>query len=118
MSRYETGLTHDRMSELMQKYETDRLLVSTAYADAGTEFLRAGLEGALINQMDGGGEAFNASSSIWANTVRDNIIAGMNALKDGKAEEGFNHLVQAANSLSAHADAQAFLDPFCLGDRE
>ena len=117
MSRCEEGLSHDRMSEIMQKYETDRLLVSTAYADAGTEFLRARLEGALINQMDGGGEAFNARSAIWANTVRDNIIAGMNALKAGKAEEGFSHLVQAANSLSAYADAQAFLDPFGLGDR-
>lgn len=42
MSRYETGLTHDRMSELMQKYETDRLLVSTAYADAALSFSAQG----------------------------------------------------------------------------
>ena len=117
MSRCEAGLTHERMSEIMRKYETDRLIISTAYADAGTEFLRARLEGALINQMDGGGEAFNARSAIWANTVRDTIIAGMNALKAGEEEEGFNYLLQAANSLSAYADAQAFLDPFGLGDR-
>jgi hypothetical protein len=109
-------LTPDVLSAILERYETDRLVVSIAYADAGTAPLKARLEGGLINQMENG-DAMSARYAIWANTVRDNIIAGMNALKAGESVEGYRHLVRAANSLSAFSDAQAYLDPLDLGAR-
>ncbi len=100
----------------MDRYEVERLVVSTAYADGGIDPLRGRLEGGLINQMENG-DAMAARYAIWANTVRDNIIAGMNALKAGESDEGYRHLIRAANSLSAFSDAQAYLDPLNMGSR-
>lgn len=116
MTQKGARLTPEILSEIMERYDTDRLLVSTAYADAGTEPLRGRLEGGLLNQMEAG-DAMAARYAIWANTVRDNIIAGLDALTDGEAEVGRRHLVRAANSLSAFADAQAYLDTMNLGVR-
>lgn len=116
MSKPSSRLTPDVLSAIAERYDTDRLVVSTAYADGGTEPLRGRLEGGLINQMEGG-DAMAARYAIWANTVRDNIIAGMNALKAGEQNEGYWHLVRAANSLSAFSDAQAYLDPLNMGIR-
>ncbi len=116
MSKPSSRLTPDVLSAIVERYDTDRLVVSTAYADGGIEPLRGRLEGGLINQMEGG-DAMAARYAIWANTVRDNIIAGMNVLKAGEATEGYRHLVRAANSLSAFSDAQAYLDPLNMGTR-
>jgi hypothetical protein len=116
MKNQAVSLTTDVLCAIVERYDTDRLVVSTAYADGGTEHLRGRLEGGLINQMEGG-DAMAARYAIWANTVRDNIIAGMNALKAGEANEGYRHLIRAANSLSAFSDAQAYLDPLNLGRR-
>jgi hypothetical protein len=116
MSKPSSRLTPEVLSAIVERYDTDRLVVSTAYADSGTEPLRGRLEGGLINQIDGG-DAMAARYAIWANTVRDNIIVGMNALKAGEANEGYRHLVRAANSLSAFSDAQAYLDPLNMGTR-
>lgn len=116
MSKQVSPLTPEVMSAIVERYDTDRLVVSTAYADGGTEPLRGRLEGGLINQMENG-DAMAARYAIWANTVRDNIIAGMNALKAGEHTEGYRHLVRAANSLSAFSDAQAYLDPLNMGIR-
>jgi len=116
MSTQCSPLTPDVMSAIVERYDTDRLVVSTAYADGGTEPLRGRLEGGLINQMENG-DAIAARYAIWANTVRDNIIAGMNALKAGEQTEGYRHLIRAANSLSAFSDAQAYLDPLNMGIR-
>lgn len=116
MSKETLWLTPEKLSTIVERYDTDRLVVSTAYADGGTEPLRGRLEGGLINQMEGG-EAMAARYAIWANTVRDNIIAGMNALKAGEPAEGYKHLICAANSLSAFSDAQAHLDPLNMGTR-
>lgn len=109
-------LTPDVLSAIVERYDIDRLVVSTAYADGGTEPLRGRLEGGLINQMENG-DAMAARYAIWANTVRDNIIAGMNALKAGEQTEGYRHMIRAANSLSAFSDAQAYLDPLNMGTR-
>lgn len=116
MKKQSSSLTPDVLNAISERYDTDRLVVSTAYADAGTEPLRGRLEGGLINQMEGG-DAMAARYAIWANTVRDNIIAGMNALKAGEPTEGYRHLIRAANSLSAFSDAQAYLDPLNMGAR-
>lgn len=116
MKKQSSSLTPDVLNAISERYDTDRLVVSTAYADAGTEPLRGRLEGGLINQIEGG-DAMAARYAIWANTVRDNIIAGMNALKAGEPSEGYRHLIRAANSLSAFSDAQAYLDPLNMGAR-
>jgi hypothetical protein len=116
MSNSQNRLTPEILRAITQRYDTDRLLVSTAYADGGTNYLRGRLEGGLINQVEAG-DAMAARYAIWANTVRDNIIAGMNALKAGEPDEGYRHLVRAANSLSAFSDAQAYLDPLNMGNR-
>lgn len=116
MKKQAPSLTSDILSAIVERYDTDRLVVSTAYADGGTEPLKGRLEGGLINQMENG-DAMAARYAIWANTVRDNIIAGMNALKAGESTEGYRHLVRAANSLSAFSDAQAYLDPLNMGKR-
>ena len=116
MSKPSSRLTPDVLSGIVERYDIDRLVVSTAYADGSTEHFRGRLEGGLINQMEGG-DAMSARYAIWANTVRDNIIAGMNALKAGEPTEGYRHLVRAANSLSAFSDAQAYLDPLNMGTR-
>ncbi len=54
MSKPSSRLTPDVLSAIVERYDTDRLVVSTAYADGGTEPLRGRLEGGLINQMEGG----------------------------------------------------------------
>ena len=116
MSTEHNCLTPELLGAITQRYDTDRLLVSTAYPDGGTECLRGRLEGGLLNQMEAG-EAMAARYAIWANTVRDNIIAGMHALKAGEPDEGYRHLIRAANSLSAFSDAQVYLDPLNMGNR-
>lgn len=116
MSTGHTRLTSELLSAITQRYDTDRLSVSTAYADGGTDHLRGRLEGGLMSQMEAG-DAMAARYAIWANTVRDNIIAGMNALKAGEPDEGYRHLTRAANTLSAFSDAQAYLDPLNMGNR-
>ena len=82
MSTEHNCLTPELLGAITQRYDTDRLLVSTAYPDGGTDYLRGRLEGGLLNQMEAG-DAMAARYAIWANTVRDNIIAGMHALKAG-----------------------------------
>lgn len=116
MKNHAPSLTSEVLSSIVERYDSDRLVVSTAYADGGTEPLKGRLEGGLINQMENG-DAMAARYAIWANTVRDNIIAGMNALKAGESNEGYRHLIRAANSLSAFSDAQAYLDPLNMGER-
>ena len=49
MSNSQNRLTPEILSAITQRYDTDRLLVSTAYADGGTDYLRGRLEGGLIN---------------------------------------------------------------------
>lgn len=116
MNKLSSRLTPNVLNAIVERYDTDRLLVSTACADGGTEPSRGRLEGGLINQIESG-DAMAARYAIWANTVRDNIIAGMNALKADESAEGYRHLIRAANSLSAFSDAQAYLDPLNLGKR-
>lgn len=115
MNRPRSRLTPELIERITQRYDTDQLLISKAYADAGVKALRCRLQGGLINQMEGG-DAMASRYAIWANTVRDNIIAGMTALKAGQTDEGYLHLIRAANSLSAFSDAQAYLDPLDMGN--
>lgn len=99
MSNSQNRLTPEILRAITQRYDTDRLLVSTAYADGGTNYLRGRLEGGLINQVEAG-DAMAARYAIWANTVRDNIIAGMNALKAGEPDEGYAALKSGSGRIA------------------
>jgi len=111
------GLTPERLSAIVQRYSEDRLLISSAYADGGTDPLWARFEGGVINQMENG-DAMAARYAIWANTVRDNIVEAIQRMESGDQAEAKRMMVRAANSLSAYSDVQAYFDPFELGERQ
>lgn len=116
MNKPLSTLPEEKLSEIIARYDQAELRISSAYPDAGTEHLWSRFWGGVANQIEGG-EAMAARYAIWANTVRDNIVAGMQAMEAGDTEAGKLHLIQAANSLSAFADVQAYLDPFNMGRR-
>jgi hypothetical protein len=111
------GLTPDQLSEIVQRYSEDRLLISSAYADGGVDPLWGRFEGGVINQIENG-DATAARYAIWANTVRDNIVEAIQQMEAGDQAEAKRLLVRAANSLSAFSDVQAYFDPLELGERQ
>lgn len=116
MTKPAIGMPESKLNEIMERYDQPELILSKAYADAGIDPLWSRFFRGAINQIDGG-DAMAARYAIWANTVRDNIIEGMKAMETGNVDAGRNHLIRAANSLSAFADVQAYFDPFNLGER-
>ncbi|MBK7729697.1 MAG: hypothetical protein IPJ33_14730 [Gammaproteobacteria bacterium] len=116
MSETQPPLTEDRLNEIIDQYSQPDLRVSLAFSDGGTDPLWPRFHRSVLNQMDGG-RATTSRYAIWANTVRDNIIEGMRVIDAGDVKAGRQHLVRAANSLSAFTDVQAFFDPFELGKR-
>lgn len=112
-NKAQSNLTEGKLSEITQRYYQDQLIVSQAYGDGGTDPLWPRFERSVLNQM-GGGEAMGSRYAIWANTVRDNIIEGLNAINEGDQNKARHHLIRAANSLSAFSDVQAYFDPFEL----
>lgn len=116
MRKPSNSLPDDKLGEIVERYDQPELIVSSAYADAGTDPLWSRFSGGVINQIDGG-DAMPARYAIWANTVRDNIIEGMRAIEAGNLDAGRHHFIRAANSLSAFSAVQAYFDPFNLGER-
>lgn len=110
------GMLESKLAEIIKRYDRPELIVSTAYADGGIDPLWSRFYRGAGNQIDGG-DATTARYAIWANTVRDNIIEGMRAMEAGDDATGRQHLIRAANSLSAFADVQAYFDPFDFGKR-
>lgn len=111
------GLTPEQLSMIVQRYSEDRLLISSAYADGGTDPLWGRFEGGVINQMEDG-DATAARYAIWANTVRDNIVEAIKRMEAGDQVDAKRLMVRAANSLSAFSDVQAYFDPFELGEKQ
>jgi len=100
------------LNEIASKYETDeRLVVSSAYGDGGTNLLFPRLMRAASNQCCDG-DATVSRYAIWANTVRDHISAAIRLIDSGDKEEGFRLLTVAHNSLSAFSEIQKQFDPF------
>ena len=106
----------EQIKDLIKWYQNSLTLkVSEAYQDGGLEPLFGRLERAAINQVDCG-DATVSLYAIWANTLRDTIIACIRELGgDAENREEIKKLVQVANALSAFSDIQALLDPMQMG---
>lgn len=106
----------EQIREVIQSYQNSlSLKVSEAYPDGGLELLFPRLERAAMNQA-GGGDADVSRYAIWANTMRDTIVACIRELGgDAENREVIKKLVQVANALSAFSDIQALLDPMQMG---
>ena len=109
-------LSERRLEEIVEHYDQRELRISTAYLDGGADPLWPRFSRSAGNQISKGPAALSRYA-IWANTVRDNIIRGMEELESGDRELGRYHLVRAANSLSAFSDVQAHFDPLELRKR-
>lgn len=114
------GIDGEKLQHIVDKYhQTDDLRVSDAFLDGGTgggsHLLGARLMRAAINQA-GNGSATPSRYGIWANTVRDHVLAAERMTRSGASEgEILEHLRIAANSLSAFADIQSLLDRESVG---
>lgn len=109
-------LSEREAQTIIDKYDVDRLKISTAYTDGGIDPLWPRFNRAVMNQCESG-EATLSRYAIWVNTVRDNIIQAMREIENDNGDEGKRLLIRAANSLSAFADVQAYFDPFGLGEK-
>jgi hypothetical protein len=109
-------LSERKLAEIVEQYDQPELRISAAYQDGGTDPLWPRFSRSAGNQIDNG-PATLSRYAIWANTVRDNIVRGMEAMESGDTERGRYHLIRAANSLSAFCDVQAHFDPLELRRR-
>lgn len=109
-------LTEDILNNILAHYSEDKLHKSSAYSDGGVEGINPRFNRAVTNQM-GKGDATLSRYAIWANTVRDNIIEGINQVDNNNPDESKKYLIRAANALSAFSDVQAYFDPFKHGNK-
>ena len=109
-------LSERKLAEIVDRYDQATLRISNTYADGGTDPLWPRFSRSVGNQMDNGPAALSRYA-IWANTVRDNIIKGIEQMQSGDAAAAQYHLIRAANSLSAFSDVQAYFDPMEMGKR-
>lgn len=106
----------EQLDLIVERYHsTSGLVLSEAFPDGGTEggarMLGIRLARAGGNQLQGDPAAISRYG-IWANTVRDHVVAAHDLVHSGgSCERALEHLRLAANSLSAFADIQAILDP-------
>lgn len=110
-------LTEEKLLEIIARYDTESVEISTAYGDGGIDPLWSRFERAVVNQISDGDAKFSRYA-IWANSVRDNILEGLSLLNSGDSEEAKKLFIRSANSLSAFSDVQAYYDPFHLGKTE
>ena len=94
---------------LCERYDrNDEIVLSNAYLDGGIDPLFPRLIRAALNlNWDGA----PARYGIFATTVRDNIIKGMELLDSKNVEDAKKLFTRAANAMSAFADVQASHDP-------
>ena len=109
-------LSESKLEEIVDQYDQPRLQISRTYSDGGTDPLWPRFSRSVGNQMANGPAALSRYA-IWANTVRDNIIKGIEQMQSGDQAGAQYHLTRAANSLSAFSDVQAHFDPLKMGKR-
>jgi hypothetical protein len=110
-------LSERKLAEMVEQYDQQEIRISTAYLDGGTGPLSPRFSRSAGNQIDNGPAALSRYA-IWANTVRDNIVRGMQEMESGDTELGRYHLIRVTNSLSAFCDVQAHFDPLRQAHRE
>jgi len=111
------SLSEEALQRIIDRFSQERLVISDAYGDGGRDPLWPRFERAALNQISSGDAALSRYA-IWANTVRDNIIEGLELIESGKSAEAKRLLTRAANSLSAFSEVQAYFDPFGLGKKQ
>ena len=98
----------DDIYSLISKYEKpDHIVLSNSYLDGGIDPLFPRLIRAALNQN---GDGAPARYGIFANTVRDNIIKGMELLDSKNEKDAKKLFTRAANAMSAFADVQASIE--------
>ena len=101
-------ISEDRLAATIGAYESDSDIVrAEGYRECGIDPLMPRLLRAALNQKSDR-PAMVSRYAIWAETVRDNIIA---ALDVDEQKERHRLLTRAANSLSAFAEVQSLFDP-------
>lgn len=107
-------ISEDAIRQIIDQYNQPELTLSDAFPDGGLDPLWPRFQRAVINQAEEG-EATVSRYAIWANTVRDNIVAALHCVEAGRDDEARRLLIRAANSLSAFSDVQACFDPLKIG---
>ena len=102
-------MTEQDINDILERYQVNSLQLSKAYPDGGTDPLWPRMQRAALNQLDAG-DATLSRYAIWANTVRNNIVAALDAQDDNETEQARFHLIRAANSLSAFSELQKLFD--------
>ena len=96
-----------RLQEALGPFMTDSdLVTSDANVDGALDPLFPRLFRAAMNQLVDGPAAVSRYA-IWANTVRDNLVAALEAEDEAKRRR---LLIRAANSLAAFAEIQSLFD--------
>jgi hypothetical protein len=94
-----------KLELLIERYDSTEVDRRTVMVDGGFDPLWPRFKRAAIDQLCGDSAALSRYS-IWANTVRDNILEGLSAVEKGDQEDVRYHLIRAVNSLSAFSDFQ------------
>ena len=103
-------LNEEELKRVLERFDhQDRIVVSDAYPDGGTDPLFPRLERAALNQIDEGYAVFSRYA-IWANTVRDCVREAIRLIEVGDGEASLPLLRRAANSMSAFSELQAYFD--------
>lgn len=104
------------LENIIAKYDRPEV-VKMIRMDGGLDPLWARFERVAMNQ-EGGGPATIALYAIWSNTVRDNIIEGLNLLDRVKRDDAKKLFIRGANSLGVFAEYQQHMDPLMDPEQE
>jgi hypothetical protein len=119
------NFTDRDLESLIRRFDNPELTISDAYGDGGVNGVWPRFQRAAIGQVGSNensekreaiGKATLSRYAIWANTVRDNIAAGLRAIESGQNDEAKELLIRAANSLSAFSELQSHFDPLMNDD--
>ena len=104
-------MDENELQEIIDQFNIEELKLGTAYKDGGIDPLWPRFNRAATNQFCGGAATLSRYG-IWANTIRDNICAGLEKAERGDLDSARYFLIRAANSLSAFSEVQKRLDRF------
>jgi hypothetical protein len=110
--------SEDAINQIIEKFDRqDKIILSEAYGDGGTDPLFPRLGRAALNQACEDGAAI-PRYAIWANTVRDNILRAIELFQDDQTDEANRYLIRASNSLSAFVEIQALFHSLKISEHK
>ena len=111
------NLSEKKFTSIIDNYKDSLdIMLSQAYRDGGAVNPFPRLHRAMLNQLCGETGATLSRYSIWANTVRDNILEALCSIETD-TDKAKSLLTTAINSLSCFSDIQAEFDPYEMGDK-